>query len=227
MTPSEAAARLRAAKTEAERERAREELALAIWHVALRRLQQLPPDEAADVAHDVVLEAVAKIERGDGGATNPDAYVRRMASSRMIDHLRRGTARRHREQSRDDPSAEQSSADEASVLSLPAVDPEALLLEREARDAVKLEAERLRVLLEEAPAAYRQVLEQHYIRGVPIVDLAEREYEARVRDGKVKPDDASEARHRKQARDLIDARLSRARSWLRKRARLADEEEGA
>lgn len=183
----------------------RERLADAIRALVLARLARLVDaslaDDLAQIAAPRVLEAFA---RGCTTAERLPAYADEAARNAFRDHRRRAVTKR---ESPTEPAE------------LPAVDSGAPSPEEAVADAQEERAliTRVRALVAQAPAAYREVLTRHYLEERPIHELVEDEVTARLeRDGRDHTAAHERTKLRSSARQTVDQRLCRARLWMQK-----------
>jgi DNA-directed RNA polymerase specialized sigma24 family protein len=159
--------------------------------------------EIDDVAQEVTQAVLDRIERGEIAPGREDSYARTCARNGWISHVRRKWTRDVILLG-DEPEGETPEGDIVSALDRPTL---------------------LRCLgqaLAAAPAAYREVLEEVYLAERGIDELADEELARRQ-------DDPSDEEARKRARNTVDARLSRARLWVKRRllAFLGEEEDAS
>lgn len=184
----------------------RESLARAIRAVAFDALLRRAPGLADDLAQSTTLRVLRAFEGGCTTADRLPAYVVAAAHNAHRSHLRRAGSTR-----------EELTGDVEDAPTENAAGPEQDLADAEQAQG---EAERLRAILPDAPAAYREVIVAHYLEERSIEDLVEAEVTARLtRDGRDPSDPIARHAARLNARRTIDQRLSRARSWLAKRLR--------
>lgn len=184
----------------------RERLGRAIQAAALEHLKARAPvtlaEDLAQVTAIRVLKAFA------GGCTTPErlpAYVAAAARNALMSHRRKASSRRE----------ELTDAIDDEAPAEPGASPEeGLAGAQEAR----IQRERVRELVASMPAAYREVINRHYLEEQPIEALVEDEITARLtREGRDPGDTLARDAARLNARRTVDQRLSRARSWLAQR----------
>lgn len=202
------ASALREARTDRQRVSIRNALASNVRAVTLRaiRAEGIASDVAEDLAHDLLVRVLGRIEAGAVTPGSEEAYVRRAAANRARDHFRsqrplqRPLLREHLD------------AEAFDEDGLPANDNDAerqlVALEQDIEDAARLDT--LAQLLETAPARYRAALYAVYIEGRPIEDLVRLELAERAAS-------ISDRTAYRRARATVDKTLERARTWLRER----------
>ena len=191
------------------RGRAVEALALAVREHALIRVMayRMQRSDAEDIVHDKLARWVEEITAGRVDAGKEDAWVGRSAWNAANSWWRARKVRRE---------TSASELEEDAALAAGSVEDDVLEAERVWDEAALFE--QVRALLPKMPAAYREVLEAHYLQGVLIADLVEVELKRDRAAGKVERGPTGEDAARKKCRARIDARLSRARRWLEDRA---------
>ena len=212
MLPSDRAYLLRCAQ-QSERDvvGARNALAGAVRALALRSIAAcgVPRDVGEDLANGMTLEVVRRIEDGRVTEGCEDAYTRRCARNRAQDHHRQQSGVFERARLRED-------ADDACLVT--EEDAEQLLVEIEDQSHTRALVQQMRVLLDQAPERYRDVLFAVYILGTPIEDLARSELLRRIAYGEAIVNDEMSLRiGQKRARDAVDKLLQRGREWIRVR----------
>jgi len=203
--PTYWAEKLHAATNDCARVLARRALATSIHRLAGEKLRAKGvPGDVADVeANYLAYELGRRIEAGTVQPGSEDAYVRRCAHNRAIDHFRETSGVHARCELRDD---HEELADER--------DPESLLSSYEEAAIIAVRVERLRALIASAPETHRVVLDEVYVKGTLIEVVVDRLLAARVAAGVERAGDATALRR---ARAAVDQRLSRAREWIRAR----------
>lgn len=186
---------------------ARESLAGAIREAALERLKtKIDGALAEDVAQEVVERVLGAFARAATTAPKLPAYVAAAAYNTLRSHLRRGSARR------------ESLTDFADVPREPASEgpnPEEALADAQESSALAAE---VRAVVAEAPAAYRDVLTQHFFEGRSVPDIVEAEVTARlISAGLDASDPLGRAKEHDRARDVVYQRLCRAKLWVAQR----------
>lgn len=169
--------------------------------------------EVEDVAQHAIERFVRQLHRPDKRIDHADALLWRIAENKAKDGHRR---RKRREEGQERLLRDPTAFDE------PPASPERLYFEEESRRRV---AELLRATLAKAPASYRSVIEQHFLEGVPIEDIAEA-YLAELETDLDRSDAKALEAARKKARNRADQHLSRGKKWLRARLAEAIAEEG-
>jgi DNA-directed RNA polymerase specialized sigma24 family protein len=200
--PSEEAAAYRACTDAAGRARQRERLAGAIRALLQRRVATRLA--GATISEDllehelvrVTLSLLAQVIDAELVPGEEDAYVRAAARNVAATALRR---------TRRGPDVDRG----ASPDELPAPDAweqSAAIVQRE------LEQTLVRELAAAAPDNYRVVLQEHYLGGTPLAELALQEHGRRLAAGQETVDDEGA---RRRAQDVIHQRAHRARQWLK------------
>lgn len=164
----------------------------------------LATDDAKDVAQKVLQEFRDYLESGAPFRKNADAMVWWLAQMRALDFHKA-----QRRQSKRQRLVEQEAAVAPS-------NPPPL---EEVFDRDRLEHQRAKVaeLLASAPSNYRIVLQRHIFEKETLDDLAEEEFQKRVEQGELDPNDpVAVKRAQKKARNLIDKHKGRATKWLAK-----------
>jgi DNA-directed RNA polymerase specialized sigma24 family protein len=164
----------------------------------------VPADGAEDLANNLTLDVLARIETGEVIEGRESAYAKQCARHRAADYHRARSGVHERAPLEDD----------APCLARDD-DAETLMVNREETMALKVLVDDVRAVIDQAPPSYRRLIEEVYGRGTPIEELAQRELDARLAAGEV--DDKAT---RKRARDTIDKQLQRARDWVRLRVRV-------
>ncbi len=184
----------------------REVLANAIRVVALARLRSLTDASLAeDLAQVVTGRVLAACARRATTAARLPAYVDEAARNAFRDHRRRASTKREA----------LTELGEMPVTESGAPTPEAAVADAQESRQV---AAHVRALLADAPSAYREVLTRHYLEERPIQELVEDEVTERLRrDGRDPWEPLDRARLRPAARQCVDQRLCRARTWLQQR----------
>jgi DNA-directed RNA polymerase specialized sigma24 family protein len=175
-------------------------MAAALRALCMETLAHFPiPGEAAeDLTHTMLPVLIDRIEQGLVACGSEDAYVRTTARNRARDYLRDQSGVRARASLSDD--VDEVPAPHGNVE-------ETLVAWDEARERA-ISIARIRYLITQAPAPYRQILEHVHVASRPIEELVVSEL---VRRG-VDPGDPVE---RRRARAAIDKTLQRARAWVR------------
>jgi len=155
-------------------------------------------DNAEDLAQDKILKVLGYILDTDHKPDYAEKYLYRSAKNAAIDYIRKCKRMK--------------TVPAENVNQLSRYEQE-LMAQRCSVDEEKLQV--LKQKVKEAinnpsmPKSYRRVLEEHYLKGVPIGTLAEQELAANpiTRDGN--------PRSLTTARNTVDKRLERARKWLK------------
>ena len=196
----------RAAADPASSRQERERLAQTLRQEALRVLSWngVPAQVREDLAQAVTLTVLGRIVDGAVEPGFEDGYLAVAAKNRARDW--------HRETSGVYEKTEVYEEESLAALA-PEPDPYAVLelLETEA-DARQL-ADRVAVVLQRAPARYREALVAVYLEGTPIDALVDRELAAEREDA----DATDPVACRRRARARVDKLLQRARDWVRAR----------
>lgn len=193
-------AAVRAGREEPERRAAEERLAAAVCALLLLSLRKhRVVRDAEDIAQEKVCGLVQRLMAGAANTGREEQYVWVAGKNAAIDDARRPSRRRLSSLTRDD-GAEQELPEGGSSL--------------DQRHEVREQARWVAHLLREPgpPRAYKEVLRRLFLEEVPLDDIVREELARPARSGAVRSEE--------QARNAVDQRISRARSWLR--TRLAD-----
>jgi DNA-directed RNA polymerase specialized sigma24 family protein len=208
---------LRGASDDAAFRDARDQLAGALRAEAVRVLviHGVPTQARDDLAQAVTVNVLGRILDGAVAPGFEDGYLAVAAKNRARDW--------HREESG---VYEKQGNYEEGVVAAPGLDPCAALERAEYEDKMRALVERVGLVLDQAPARYREVLVAVYLEGVPIDALVEQEVfrsSPWLEGGG--PDDAMAIRRRARAR--VDKLLQRARDWVRARILVRARDEGS
>ena len=182
---------------EAERRVAEERLAAAVHALLLLSLRKHRVDtDAEDIAQEKVCGLVQCLMAGAATTGREEQYVWVAGKNAAIDDARRPYRRRLSSLTRDD-GVERELPEGGSSL--------------DQRHEVREQARWIAHLLRERgpPRAYKEVLRRLFLEEVPLDDL--------VREELARPGRSGAVRSEEQARNVVDQRISRARSWLRTR----------
>ena len=205
MLSSEQAAAWRACNDPRAKDRLWDGVARAVRARLIRRMRAYAASrigsrdvpEVEDRAQLVTLVILDKIRTNEISHGGEDRYIDRAARNAALDVVSGKGTRRAQEVP-----TPQESID--AVGSDPFEDAEA------AGELLWLQA-LIRELIPQAPASYREILEQHYLGGVPQSVLADEELARRGLGGKT-----TDVAERTKAQQVIYKRAERARTWLQR-----------
>lgn len=182
----------------------REALALAIRAFVFDILKKKCSAVADDLAQEVTLKVLKAFERGTVASEELPKYAVTAACNRHRSYCRNREAKR----------AQQAEPLDDTLLVDDTID-----IERQYADDDEQHRRlvRLQKILPTMPSNYREAIVAHYVEGQSIEALVEQEITVRLASKTQDPDDPLlRSAERSKARNTVDQRLSRARSWLAK-----------
>lgn len=198
---------LRAASGASAKAHARDELACVLRDEAVRvlALNGVSAQAREDLAQAVTLSVLERIVDGVVEPGFEDGYLAVAAKNRARDWHRGSSGVYEKTESYDE-----------DLFASPDLDPCAALERAEDANDARALAERVALVLADAPARYRDALVAVYIEGVPIDALVDEElFRGWPAASDHDEDDPIAARRRARAR--VDKLLQRARDWVRAR----------
>ncbi|MBX3221668.1 MAG: hypothetical protein KF795_14200 [Labilithrix sp.] len=198
---------LRTAGDEAAFRHVRDELAGVLRDEAIRVLvtNGVPAQAREDLAQAVTLSVLGRIIDGAVEPGFEDGYLAVAAKNRARDWHRESSGVYEKTESYDE-----------DLLVAPDLDPYmALELAEDAEDSRAL-ADRVLLVLRDAPQRYREALVAVYLEGVPIDSLVDEEL-FREWPWASDDDESDPVAARRRARARVDKLLQRARDWVRAR----------